>query len=67
MKRLCYAKLVTVLSGAIVAVNGWAGLLYEPGNYAAQDNCVVNFDGISNAGFLKAHDGMAGKAEPVYC
>ena len=59
MKRLCEAKLVTVLSGAIVAMNGFAGLLYEPGNYAAQDNLVVNLDGIRNAGLLKAHDNNA--------
>jgi hypothetical protein len=36
-----------------------AALKYEPGNYAAQDNLVVNFDGIRNAGLLKAHDGAA--------
>ena len=36
-----------------------AGLLYEPGNYVAQDNLVVNLDGIRNAGLLKAHDSTA--------
>ena len=36
-----------------------AALKYEPSNYAAQDNLVVNFDGIRNAGLLKAHDDSA--------
>ena len=44
---------------AISAASAHAGLLYEPANYAAQDNLVVNFDGIRNAGLLKAHDASA--------
>ena len=52
-------KLAMALAGAAVAMNGFAGLLYEPGNYAAQDNIVINLDGIRNAGLLKAHDGNA--------
>ncbi len=35
------------------------GLLYEPNCYVAQDNLVVNFDGIRNVGLLKAHDSNA--------
>ena len=59
MKRLYGIKLTMAVVGATLALNGWAGLLYEPGNYAAQDNCVVNLDGIRNAGLLKAHDSNA--------
>ena len=42
-----------------------AGLLYEPSNYAAQDNLVCNLDGIRNAGLLEAWDGSAWGA-PTY-
>ena len=38
-----------------------AGLLYETGNYAAQDALLLHFDGIRNAGALKAHDSSAEK------
>ena len=44
---------------SLVAPQARAGLLYEPSNYAAQDNIVVNFDGIRNAGLLKVHDDNA--------
>jgi hypothetical protein len=44
---------------SLIATQAHAGLLYEPSNYAAQDNLVVNFDGIRNAGLLKAHDASA--------
>lgn len=44
---------------AITAASATAGLLYEPGNYAAQDKLVLQLDGIRNAGALKAHDGEA--------
>ena len=44
-----------MMIGAAGALTAFGGLLYEPGNYAAQDNLVVNFDGIRNAGPLKAH------------
>ena len=43
----------------LCAASAHAGLLYEPSNYAAQDNLVVNLDGIRNAGPLKAHDSAA--------
>ena len=33
-----------------------AGLLYEPSNYAARGNLLLQLDGIRNVGFLKAHD-----------
>ena len=42
-----------------------AGLLYEPDSYALQDNLVVNFDGIRNAGLLKAHDNNATKWKSI--
>ena len=44
---------------SLAATSARAGLLYEPSNYAAQDNLVVNLDGIRNAGPLKAHDSNA--------
>lgn len=44
---------------AISAASVHAGLLYEPANYAAQDNLVVNFDGIRNAGKTADHDDNA--------
>ncbi len=43
----------------MLAPSAQAGLLYEPSNYAAQDNLVVNFDGIRNAGVHNAHDSSA--------
>ena len=43
-----------LVAAVFFAANG--GLLYEPSNYAAQDNLVVNYDGIRNAGLLRAHD-----------
>lgn len=52
-----------MMIGAAGALTAFGGLLYEPGNYAAQDNLVVNFDGIRNAGPLKAHDSAARDAE----
>ena len=48
---------LTLLS--MLAPDARAALKYEPGNYVAQDNLVVNFDGIRNAGLLKAHDDSA--------
>ena len=47
------------------AAQGFAGLLYEPDSYALQDNLVVNFDGIRNAGLLKAHDNNATKWKSI--
>ena len=52
-------KRLLVLTCAVTSMAAFGGLLYEPGNYAAQDNLVVNFDGIRNAGLLKAHDDSA--------
>ena len=52
-------KRLLVLTCAATAVTAFGGLLYEPQNYAAQDNLVVNLDGIRNAGLLKAHDSAA--------
>ena len=56
MKRMALACVVVACVGAREA---FGGLLYEPSNYAAQDNIVVNFDGIRNAGLLKAHNSNA--------
>ena len=36
-----------------------AGLLYEPSNYAAQNNLLLHLDGIRNVGLTKAHDSTA--------
>ena len=58
MNRLLITYAAAV--GAVAIFNTVnAGLLYEPSNYAAQDNLVCNLDGIRNAGLLKAHDGTA--------
>ena len=54
--RVLLASVIAALSAAPDAP---AGLLYEPGSYAAQDNLVCNLDGIRNAGLLKAHDNAA--------
>ena len=48
-----------VVASVFVVPATRAGLLYEPSNYVAQDNLVVNLDGIRNAGPLKAHDSAA--------
>ena len=65
MKFQYSMRLTTALAGAAVAMNGIAGLLYEPDSYALQDNLVVNFDGIRNAGLLKAHDNNATKWKSI--
>ena len=52
-------KRLLILSFAATSITAFGGLLYEPQNYAAQDNLVVNFDGIRNAGLQKAHDSAA--------
>lgn len=49
---------IAVVCGAF-ASTAFAGLLYEPDNYAAQDHLVLQLDGIRNAGALKAHDSSA--------
>ena len=43
----------------LASASASAGLLYEPGSYAAQENLVLHLDGIRNAGALKAHDSTA--------
>ena len=60
-------KTSSLISGAAAALGtavfaagtAWAGLLYEPSNYAAQDALLLQLDGIRNVGLLKAHDGNA--------
>ncbi len=49
---------IAAVCGAF-ASTAFAGLLYEPDNYAAQDHLVLQLDGIRNAGALKAHDSSA--------
>ncbi len=36
-----------------------AALMYEPSNYAARGNLLLQLDGIRNTGLLKAHDNAA--------
>lgn len=36
-----------------------AALTYEPSNYAARENLLLQLDGIRNVGLLKAHDKSA--------
>ena len=52
-------KLSLLSATALLSAATSGGLLYEPSNYAAQDNLVVNYDGIRNAGLLRAHDPAA--------
>ena len=63
MKFKCVVRNTSGIAASIAVASmcatATAGLLYEPGNYAAQDNIVVNLDGIRNAGLLKAHDSNA--------
>ena len=46
------------LGAAVALATGtcFAGLLYEPSNYAARDALLLQLDGIRNVGMLKAHD-----------
>ena len=52
-----------VLAGAAVALlsafSARAGLLYEPSNYAARGNLLLQLDGIRNVGMTKGHDSNA--------
>ena len=57
--RFASATMGCAVALALASTAAHAGLLYEPGNYVAQDNLVVNLDGIRNAGLLKAHDNNA--------
>ena len=67
MKNIRVTRLTRCVSSAsafaafvfAVILQASAGLMYEPSNYVAQENLVLNFDGIRNAGLLKAHDGEA--------
>ena len=55
-KEIALACTLAACVGARVAC---AGLLYETSCYAAQDNLRIHYDGIRNAGALKAHDSSA--------
>ena len=56
-----HLKKMAALFAAMVLAAGAsrAGLLYEPSNYAARGNLLLQLDGIRNVGLLKAHDGDA--------
>lgn len=41
---------------AMLAPGARAALIYEPSNYAARGNLLLQLDGIRNTGLLKAHD-----------
>ena len=43
----------------MLAPGAWAALKYEPGNYAARGNLLLQLDGIRNVGMTKAHDSNA--------
>ena len=45
--------------GAFFPSSASAALKYEPTNYAARENLLLQLDGIRNVGLLKAHDGDA--------
>ncbi len=55
--RKCALSALMLL--AILAPSAQAGLLYEPSNYAARGNLLLQLDGIRNTGLLKAHDNAA--------
>ena len=44
---------------ALGAIQARAALKYEPSNYAARSNLLLQLDGIRNVGLLKTHDGNA--------
>ncbi|MBR3085205.1 MAG: hypothetical protein IKH04_02255, partial [Kiritimatiellae bacterium] len=50
----------SLLAAAVfTAGTSFAGLLYEPSNYAARGNLLLQLDGIRNVGMTKAHDSNA--------
>ncbi len=53
------SRLFFAAAAGLASASVFAGLLYEPGNYAAQDNLILHLDGIRNVGELKAHDADA--------
>ncbi|MBR1586886.1 MAG: hypothetical protein IJ658_01045, partial [Kiritimatiellae bacterium] len=56
-RSTCLAAVLA--AGLTGATSAMAGLLYEPGNYAAQGNLLLQLDGIRNVAPLRAHDGQA--------
>ena len=56
-------RLALVLAAglALAAVQASAALKYEPSNYAARENLLLQLDGIRNTGLLKAHDNNASR------
>ena len=65
MKKMDWCRCGVWKSVMVLAVCGLAaartdaGLLYEPSNYAAQNNLLLHLDGIRNVGLMKAHDSAA--------
>ena len=55
--RFCACGALVFL--AALAPSARAALKYEPGNYAARGNLLLQLDGIRNVGMTKAHDGNA--------
>jgi len=50
----------SLLAAAVfTAGTSFAGLLYEPSNYAARGNLLLQLDGIRNVGMTKGHDSNA--------
>lgn len=59
--RATIGRLAAVLAAgfALGALQANAALKYEPSNYAARSDLLLQLDGIRNVGLLKAHDGDA--------
>ena len=55
--RFCACGALVFL--AALAPSARAALKYEPGNYAARGNLLLQLDGIRNVGMTKAHDSNA--------
>ena len=61
IKSMCLFGSVSV-AGALalfLPTAACAALTYEPSNYAARENLLLQLDGIRNVGLLKAHDKSA--------
>lgn len=50
---------IAIAFAAFVPQTASAALKYEPTNYAARDNLLLQLDGIRNVGLLKAHNNSA--------
>lgn len=54
-----YSACIVGAIALLVPTAANAALKYEPSNYAARGNLLLQLDGIRNVGLLKAHDGDA--------